>query len=285
MKRLVFLFLLISGCATTNKGVLLHWPANPASSIEYGTYMDKFPEEYDFNVNAIDVINNTNEIGIIVQSLKAVKLPEHMPLVTTVRTKNEGILEVKTISAEPIFEDEPIDKEEEMDRKIQKEMAGTLQLLADLNTTGEIQSFFLVQRQKNLISLFFKLPNKAIEVGELWNIPVNLIELGNGYRVEKSQRYNKARVLSIKNDPEKGRIAEILYVVSEELEGNYRLREDASIEAPVKFLIAASYVGYAELFVDKGYWKSYTAKLTFSGSGGLSINSSNLHALRPINQN
>ena len=51
--------------------------------------MDKFPDEFefDFEVDAAKLINNPQEYSSIIQSLKVVKLPGHMPLITKVSQK------------------------------------------------------------------------------------------------------------------------------------------------------------------------------------------------------
>ena len=119
MKRLILSLLVLSGCAT-NSGVLLQWPASPTASVEYGTYLDKFPQEYEFEVDAAKLVNNPREYHAIIESLKAVKLPDQMPLITTVSQKSNGNLEVKSIAVEPVYSGEPANEEEAAERRLQK---------------------------------------------------------------------------------------------------------------------------------------------------------------------
>lgn len=280
MSRIVILIFALTGCTAQDK-VLLRWSSTSDKVYNYEVLIDAYPEQLKLTANGYEPSEQSVFDSKLVGQLKGIPLPEHMPLLASVRSKSKDVFEVSVVRAEPVFEGEPKNGEEKLERELQKKMAGTLQLLSDMNASGDVLSFYLVQKQKNLISLFFKLPNRPINVGDEWKVPVNLVELGNGYIVENARRYNRATLMSLYSEPKLGRVAQIMYVINEDLNGKYQLKPNTDQTAPT-FNIKASYIAFGEFVVEQGYWNHYIGLMSYSGGGALPVNSKKLHALRYV---
>lgn len=157
---------------------------------------------------------------------------------------------------------------------------GMLQLRALINSSGDISSYYLKQNQKNVLSMLFQLPTEKVSLGDTWKIPVNFIELGNGFIPDDVERYNKVTLNALYSDPELGTIAEIFYTLGEKISGKFNLFPEKKQSTP-PFTIHFSYIAVGEFLVDKGKWKHYAGQLTLTGSGYLNLDTHRLHYLTP----
>ena len=149
-KFTILLLVALSGCAA-QQGIVMHWSSGSANSYQYDTIMDTFPPDYSVTGDAFELSENPEKIKEAVNQLKSIQLPAHLPMLTTVRNIGDKTYEVKTISVTPVFVGEPKNDEERVERKIQEQMTGSIQLLAKMNSSGDVISYYLKQKQKNLV--------------------------------------------------------------------------------------------------------------------------------------
>jgi len=293
MNRVVLIIALLVGCAAHNNTILV-WPSKTGQTVTYQGVITELPTGLELSIGAFDlskhVVRDTNSKSEttdsipsiffkVVDELNTVPLPEDMPLIATVKTKNSSVLEVKVVAAPPkLLLTEPQSEQASSEYKIRQAQAGSIQLLADMNPSGNLLSFYRNQKQRNLVSLFFQLPYKPVNVGDSWNIPVHLIDLGNNYVVEIAQQFSRALLLSKTINSQGDTVAKILYIVNENVKGNFQFKADADPNAK-PFSLEASYIGYGELVVDKGYWKRHIGQMSYVGTGNVPINVKKLHAL------
>jgi len=150
-------------------------------------------------------------------------------------------------------------------------------LISNINDSGDNLSFYLKQRQKNLVSLLFQLPKSKVSINSHWTIPVNLIEAGPGpFHAALAERSNNAYLASI-STIDGDRIAEIHYLISEKVEGYFETQSMKKVDSSFDI----SFIAYGEFLVDKGRWKRFRGQLTSNVQGTNQSSNKSLFALEP----
>ncbi len=282
----------LASCAAQKNNVL-SWPVDAGKVTTYQGIIGKFPSGASLSTNAAElsqhiVANSKSHDKTIsdipslyfevVDELVAIPLPGDMPLVATITSNSANDLEVKLVGAPALLDVEPQTEQAVAKLKIREAKAGTIQLLAHMDSRGNVLSSYHFQKQKNLVSLFFQLPNKPVKVGDTWDIPVQFIELGNGYVVDETQNFKRAILLSKSTNKQGEVIAKILFVVHEFVKGQFQFKDGATLSA-VPFSLDAGYIGYGELVVNRGYWARHVGQVAYVGTGQSPMNVKKLHAL------
>lgn len=153
-------------------------------------------------------------------------------------------------------------------------------LRGELDSQGNVLSFFLPTSQKNVLSLLFQLPDRIVRVGESWELPVSLTALGNGYYSEDPRRFARAKLSEIRANASGGPVARLVYVVDEDVAGTLQLDLD---DEPETFRFRASYVGAGSFDVESGCWAEYVGYLALMTSGPVAAPADTIYALRPGN--
>ena len=238
-----------------------------------------------------DVVDHigTDELPDDVRTLYAtlVKRLHAMPLPESRRSRlrvcgapESGLLTVEIAGAEPgpppgpdASED---DRQEYTFRKLE---AGVLQLWLKLSESGDIQSFYLPQAQKNIATLLFKLPAEIVREGDAWEIPTQLAQVGLGFAPEVEDYVSKARLLSLSRREDGTQEAELLYVVRHRVAGTVI---ESRVAEPAPFSFEARYLAAASFDVATASWRRYTGEIVLTSSGALESSSRQLLAVRPI---
>lgn len=134
----------------------------------------------------------------------------------------------------------------------------------ELNDDGSISSFYMRQSQKNLLAMYFELPNHPVRIGDNWPLQINLIEFDQNFLCENAEKRNLIKLLDVKiiNGEE---IAILKYDIYERVEGKF-----LSSPTVMEFL----FTGNCEFSISKGKWKYYsiTSKSHSTGFMGVSTN-------------
>ncbi len=299
MKRLAILTILMltSGCAHLQHPVALK--LQPTSSAVQGYQLDiseisNNPKWQNFD-NKLDSINSkldkvsSNDgrleqedyVGIA-NELQQTTLPEQWPYIATISNKDDTTLQIKVVGASaPDEASEPETEEQRLQQKYRKLLEGSLMLLADVDLNGTLKSFYLNQKQKNMVSMLFGLPGKPVLLSDSWQPDINLIELGNGFIVDQPKRLNNARIIKLEPQNDGDEFAHIVYVAYEGLEGKHQLKPGAE-DPSFPFSLNASYLAYGVFSVKQGYWVRFVGALKIDGSGQAPIHSTKIHTLKPI---
>src|SRR5690606_18646859 len=89
--------------------------------------------------------------------------------------------------------------------------------------TGPIHSFWVKNDQKNLIALFFQLPENPVKIGDKWSLEVNFIGNDQTFVCDNAYKTNEVTLTDIK-EVNGEKIAVLEYNLIEFVEG--------SVEAP-----------------------------------------------------
>jgi hypothetical protein len=245
--------------------------------------LDSIRSKFDKISSESNGLKQNDYLGIA-NELKQITLPQQWPYIATIKDKNNTTLQVKVIGAPaPEVAIEPETEEQRLALKYQKLLEGSIMLLADINSTGTLKSYYLNQKQRNMVSILFGLPNKAVSLSESWHPNINFIELGNGYIVDQPKHINNAQIINLEPQDDGDVLAHIVYVVYEGLDGKYELKPGPD-EPSFPFTLKASYLAYGVFSVKYGYWLRYTGVVNFDGSGQIPVHSTKLHALKPITE-
>ena len=139
------------------------------------------------------------------------------------------------------------------------------QLKGSIYENGSLHSFWLNNAQRNLISLFYELPDKEIKKGDVWSLKyLNYIQYGNIFYCDKAEKKNQVKLVDIiKENGET--IALIEYDIYEFADGNIDLFGNKT-HSNMKM----KYNAKGEFSINKGKWISYKGLLSIETNGMMS---------------
>jgi hypothetical protein len=132
-----------------------------------------------------------------------------------------------------------------------------------INKNGSIESFYLKQNQKNLLSVFFQLPVKPVKINDEWKLDINWIEMDQSFICNNKEKINKVKLIDIKKNGDEI-IAVLQYKIDEKVEGsiifpNNNGNKDIKIEM--------DFEGISEFSITNGKWIKYSGILSYITSG------------------
>jgi hypothetical protein len=266
-----------SNSNSTKNGIELNWKLSENDSISYKTVMTEIGESSfgmdlgelfdkitdstktdkdqfgkDFFNKLKDHYNSTNLLTILSNSV------DFKDVITI-----EMVLEEKANKKEDVEEDEANQM-----KKIMNSMTKGTMLRGSIYKNGALHSFWMKSSQKNLLSLFFELPEKPINKGDTWTLDnVNFIGNDQNFICRTAEKKNLITLIDIK-EVEGETIAVIDYDILEYVSGDFNSpaffgNEGGNKATTMKFI----YKAQAEFSVDKGKWVSYNGIMSLNASG------------------
>lgn len=284
MKTITFIiFFLLSNTISANEGVSLEWKINKDEVVAYKTKMSP-PKNDSDNFIKIDVEKILEEKSFdkeLKNSLSELKLPNDYEMTSVLKGIDD-----KTISVKMIIGSASIPTPKGMEnQKIQKEMNNLLekiknavQLRGEINNYGFVKSFYLEQKQKNLIAMLFELPDKTVYKGDEWSIDFSCLSMGAGYINEKADKLNKVQLSDIMKDNNKT-IALIDYLLTEKVVGKMHNPITNQV-TPIS--MSCSYVGRHEFSINEGKLLKASGEFVITSKGFMNSNVKQKVVLIPI---
>lgn len=154
--------------------------------------------------------------------------------------------------------------------------------LREIQLTGlwEIHSFWVKSKQKNLIAMFFELPNKPVKVGDTWQIDVNLIANDQNFECDSAYKINMVTLTDIKKINGET-IAVIKYEIEEFVDGSFNSPAFFGSGGPTQTMMKFTHQAIAEFSIDKGRWISYDGIMGLVASGIMTSNTKKKFSLIP----
>ncbi len=138
-----------------------------------------------------------------------------------------------------------------------------VQLRGLLNQNGDIQSFYTINKQKNLLALFFQLPSHPVAIGDKWSIDMNWLQMDQHFDCDTMSKINEVKLIEVKIDG-KDTIAVIRYKNYEMVKGGYLSPfSNKSIES----FIDSRYDAICEFSINEGKWRNYSGIFSIITSG------------------
>ncbi len=133
-------------------------------------------------------------------------------------------------------------------------------LEAKVDKKGRLTSFYRNQEIKDLVSLLFSLPLDKVTLGSSWEIPVNLLQVGPNFNVEKASKFNQAKLEDVFQETG-DKIAVISFRIEERVEG-VLVSENKKKENGTRKVI---YEGDGKFNISLGRWNQLnTVKTEYS---------------------
>ena len=144
-----------------------------------------------------------------------------------------------------------------------------------LNKNGSIYSYFLQTAQKNLLALYFQLPDKPVKIGDAWPIDLQWLSANYTFHCDSA---NKINTVTFKDLYTKGSdtIAVLNYYYSETLSGATSMPFSNEIEPS---FLHMDYSGLVEFNITKGRWENYILIITNISKGFQNSSSRQLYKL------
>jgi len=147
-----------------------------------------------------------------------------------------------------------------------KAMEGTVQLRGRITPAGRIASWWLEQKQKNLLALFTELPTKTVRVGDTWSLQTSLVEVGHGFVCDESDYSNQVRLAALEKAGD-DKVAVIDYSLAESVVGKFVMPIGPQAGRAQPFSMSMIFVGRGEFLVGKGSWRKFAGRMEIKGSG------------------
>lgn len=196
------------------------------------------------------------------------------PCYTRLQGKGANVVEVKISQR---LEDSGLESEMIEAMRTELGINENVILRGNVFSDGGMQSYFIENQQKSLLSAGFELPKKPVNKGDIWEIDFSCIDL-KGLVITDTA----SRVLRVKADDivirGEDTIVVISYDLSEFMKARTRLRKDEFKE--IGFWI--KYAGRGEFSVTQGKWLDYNAVFTLETLGIMQGKMKGIFGLRPI---
>ena len=279
------------GCGGTSKmapanaeTVKLQWKISPEDTLKYKTIMNDIGEQkLEMNFGGMfdklfDSIPEKDKLfgkDFFNKLQKSFNDTDFITLLTDSKYFDNTVdIAMYTVADNPFLsnnndkDDNEAEKKEDEDMfvKLLKKMMRGIMLRGNVYKTGGLQSFWLKSGQKNLVSLFFELPDKELKVGDKWTLDnVNLISFDQNFICEKADKKNVVILSDIITENNE-KIAVIDYDIYEYAEGIF---ENPFLDNKVDTKMKMVYKAQAKFSITQGKWVSYTGIMSLDATGFL----------------
>lgn len=257
----------------TEKGIRLKWKLSDNDSLIYKTVMNpigesSFEMDYGSLFDKITDSSKTDAQKFGKDFFKRIKDQYNNTNLITKLSNSEDFKDV--IDIEILAEEK--NKQEEGDADDMKKMMNSMMkgviLRGSVYKNGGLHSFWMKSRQKNLLSLFFELPNKPVHKGDSWTLNnVNLIGNDHNFICHKATKKNQVTLIDIREENGET-IAVIDYDILEFVSGDFKspafFGNGGENKATIMEFI---YKAQAEFSINKGKWVSYNGIMSLKASG------------------
>jgi hypothetical protein len=276
MKRILLIIVMVAQViavySQNETSYELTWQLAENQFLAYETIMEELEESKyetnDYLTSLFDTLGFANDSIDMKTEFK--KLFESMQkdadnyYLLSVLNKKDSRVEVSMLrkvkedaeeSSSNLNNDFPLDKFKEMQKGVQ--------FRGELNEFGGIYSYYLQRKQKNLLALFFQLPEVNVKVGDTWSIDLQWLGTDFTFDCDSANRFNQVSLVEI-NVVEKDTIAKIKYDIHEYILGDFKpVWNNEAIESEMSM----DYDGICEFNVSEGKWISFNAIMTLKSTG------------------
>ncbi len=188
---------------------------------------------------------------------------EKYSTITTLNKRDNENIDVKMLFGDFSNKESNSESDSLGEKSLLKSMMQGVQLRGIINKDGGIESFFMKRDQKNLLAVFFQLPEQPVRKGDHWQLEVNWLTMDHNFLSEKSQRINKVEMIDV---IEKGgeTIAILKYHIYERVEGDFK---SPFGKTPIPTMMEMGLEGICEFSITHGKWKNYSGMLNMTSTG------------------
>jgi hypothetical protein len=156
-----------------------------------------------------------------------------------------------------------LNKQETVDSSIFANWFKRPMLDAELNKNGRLNNFYLPPSTKNLVNMFYTLPNKPIEINDSWMIDVNFLSMNQAFSCDSMYQNNKATLVDVVEENGE-KIALISYSIDEYLSGKIHMPFGKGDKEPENGFVSAKMKAIAKFSISNGRMIHYRGKLNLN---------------------
>jgi hypothetical protein len=254
--------------ANIDESVLLRWKVPYGKVIAFKTSMDPVdPQKENILEFNFEQLVESKELPPGIRDKLIIKMPKEYSMTSILKPLPNGNISAKIIMGKASMPEASDSEMEKAMIEMIKKMEGTVQLRGEITDSGKISSFYLEPKQKNLLALFFELPQTPVKVGDIWSLDVNLLSMGAGFICKKANRVNHVRLVSLSDAKDGDIIASMDYVIAESVKGKFMVPFSDQAE-PTS--LSMTFVGRGDFLVKKGVWKKFTGRMQIEQTGMMS---------------
>lgn len=274
-RYLISLLLTLLGCEQqADESVTLRWKLSEGEQLRYSVSISEIPLDSQLAVHSFDVLNSNELREQIKHRLASITLPE--AAFEAQLTRHVGQIQALVVGIAPDYAGPPADEDEAFRRRMIEGRSGYVELLGHFSKEGQLQDFFVRQKQRNLLNLLFSMPRVSVVPNTPWELDVTLTEIGPGFYFQNAERVRNAYLEEV-DEVNGERVAHILYIVGERVDGYFKQHVDDD-EVPIESRI--SHIAYGEFLIDRGRWAHFTMVAYFSGNGLSHNETMTIYAMR-----
>jgi hypothetical protein len=276
---LLLIGMMLIACSSAGEPVVLDWKIADGEVLAYATAMNPV-EKPTFSLNIENLFGGDGIPEEVKGQLSSITLPQTASLISILERNARNNITVKMIvDSVTMGENPPEDALSESMNQLMQRMVGTVQIQGEITPEGSIASFYLEQRQRNLLALFFELPSQPVRVGDKWALDMNCIEMGSGFAVNNAERINQVEFTALSSTPEGKPIAVLDYLIVESVDGTF---VSAGSPEGASVAMTCSFVGQGQFLIEEGRWHQLTGEMAINSTGLMAANGIQPFALMPL---
>lgn len=255
--------------------IIMKWKLKPDETIGYKTAMEQIEKsDVDIDFGLGDSIPK-NEIKEILDKYR--KEFEKTSYITTMQWNDRGNIQTKMFNED--FKEKDTKKFDLKDFNPEDMLKGVL-LRGEINENGQIESFYLQNRQKNMIAMFFELPDRPVKIGDTWSLDVSFLQFDQSFVCKSAERTNNVELIEILKESS-DTVVVIKYNIYESANGYMK---NPMNQQKVETALSMRFTCIAEFSVTKGRWITYNGILETIQKGIMSVSSKQKLALIPFDK-
>jgi len=276
MKNLIYLIAIFSSVTLYGQQLELKWKISPGDALVYSTVMEQVDSSYfemDFGEVFKSIKDSTsdteNDAKKAQQILKDINksIGSTQYAVRLFKSTREHIeVEMFTTSEKlPIKLPDSLTEAKNMMKEFQKLNKGVV-LRGSINQDGTIHSFWMKRAQKNLLSIFFELPGRPINIGDTWSLTTSLI--GNDYNFicDSSYQKNEVKLIDVRKTNNET-VAVFKYDLNEYVNGIFNVPNMFGQGGSKPTMMNFGFQGIAEFSIEKGKWNLFDGMMFGDATG------------------
>jgi hypothetical protein len=268
-KLIVSLFVLLVTVHVYGQGSNAHrlcWKMNDNDTVYYKTVMQDIDagKHHDelLNLRALISANSSTQFITGLKSMmNNVRVDQ---LSTYMFGRGNSVIDIEMYSDTSTNYSDTVGRSKESQQYFKMLNEGP-RLRGSIYASGSIRSFYLKTEQKNLLALFFQLPDQPVRVGDNWPLDIQLISMDQNFECDSSFADNHASLIGIQNENGDS-IATIKYKFEESVSGQLSI---PSVIGPSykKTILRITFDAIGAFNIKKGCWISYDGIMSITSSG------------------
>jgi hypothetical protein len=282
----IAIILSVTTFGQSNTTVFLKWKIQPNEILTYKTVMEEIDTanfqdlsmDFDglFNLLNDSTNSKTNDAKKFFSEIN--KSFNNNGLITNLVLNKKGFIDISMSMKEKsdkLSNDKDTADNVNKFTELMKTVTGNIMLRGAIFDNGSIQSFYVKNDQKNLIAMFFELPNRQIKIGDSWSLDINLVSMDQNFKCDTAFKKNNVTLIDLKKVGNET-IAVIKYDILEYVLGDFNNPFAGSNK---KTMMKMTYNAIAEFSIEKGRWSSYDGIMSLTASGVMTTNTTKKFAL------